>query len=80
MVGPLPRLFTVSEYVAVPPCWNVLDVAFTIVRSGGGGLTVVGSLAVLFAVLISPPPATLAEFVTKVAASAATANVAVMSG
>src|SRR5579863_5133126 len=45
-----------------------------------GTTTVVGSVAVSFAVLVSPPPATATMFVTDVAALDATFTVSVMDG
>src|SRR5947209_7131409 len=58
------------------PLWVI-----AIVKSAAGGVIVVTSLAVSLAVLISPPPETVAVFVTVgIGASAATFTVRVIGG
>jgi hypothetical protein len=55
--------------------------AFVIVRSGAEPATiVVGFVAVSFDVLVSPPPATVAVFVTLAGALLATFTVSVSTG
>jgi len=80
LVGPGPTLLTVIVYVApVCPCVKLPVCVLFTVRSATC-VIVVGSLAVSLAVLISPPPDTLAVLVTDEGALLATFTVRVMAG
>src|SRR5204862_7919535 len=74
-------LFPLVSVLIAPPRHSTLfpSTALFRARSGGCGVavTVVGSLAVLFAAFTSPPPLTVAVFVTLAAALAATLTVTV---
>ena len=76
-VGALPAFDTAMLYVAPAWPWVKLPVWLLVtVRSGAGGsTTVVGSDAVSFAVLVSPPPETTTLFVTEEAVAAPTFTV-----
>src|SRR5439155_269500 len=80
LVAVPPLLVTTMLYVA--PVWPTLKLTLwllVMVRSGGV-LIVVGSVAVLFAVFVSPPPETVAVLVTLAGASLATFSVRVITG
>ena len=82
VVEAVPLFLTVIVYVA-PVCpWLKLPVCVLVtVRSGAvGTTTVVGSLAVLLVVLVSPPPETVAVLVTEEGALPATVTVRVIAG
>ena len=75
--APLFRLaLVVSLLTATAPAAN----AQVFCEPGVSGVMVVASLAVLFAVLLSPPPLTVAVLVTLDGALLATFTVTVMSG
>ena len=81
VVAAVPALLTVMVYVPVCPRVKFPVCVFVIVRSGKEGATVVvGSLAVSLAVFVSPPPDTVAVFVTLAGAFDATFTVSVMAG
>src|SRR5271166_6087054 len=64
VVGPVPLLVTVIVYVA-PVCpWVKLPVCDLVTVRSGNCTIVVGSVAVSLDVLVSPPPDTVAVFVT----------------
>jgi len=79
VVAPLPMLFTVRVYVPLIPTVKLPECDLTMVRSGA--VTVVRSLAVLLAALLSPGVDTEAVFVTgeAVAAATVTATVSVIT-
>src|ERR1700719_3921608 len=80
-LGPVPTLATVIEYVAPTcPCEKFPTWVLAIDRSGGNAVTVVGSVAVLFPTLVSPPPLTVALLVMLAAALVATLTVTVIDG
>src|SRR5689334_1792583 len=83
-VGPaIAALLTVIVYVAPTWPWVKLPAwLFVIDRSAGvaAGLTIVESIAVLFAAVTSPPPLTLALFTCGEVAFAATFTVSVIAG
>src|SRR5262249_16744022 len=75
-----PMLETVSVYAApICPCVKEPVWVLVILKSGTAVIEV-GSLAVLFAVLISPPTDTAAEFLTLEGALPATVTVRVIAG
>jgi hypothetical protein len=79
VVAPCPVFVTVSVYCApVCPVENVPVCVF--VRLKSGATIDVTSLAVLFAVLVSPPPETVAALVTLEEAALLTLTVNVTSG
>ena len=78
-----PLFVTVIVYAApVWPCVKFPEWLLLIVRSGGAldALIVVTSVAVSFAVFVSPPPDTVAAFVTELGALLATLTVRVIVG
>src|SRR5437773_11423507 len=80
LVGLPPLLVTTMLYVA-PVCPTLkLPLWLLLMVRSGGVLIVVRLLAVLFAVFVSPPPETVAVFVTLAGASLATFTVNVIVG
>src|SRR5262245_9533428 len=79
LVGPVPMFDTVSVYVPVCPRVKLPACDFVILRSGSCVIAVT-SLAALLAALTSPPPETLAVFVTLAGAVAATWTVMGIGG
>src|SRR3989304_4174537 len=80
LVGPEPLLVTVMAYVA-PVCpWVKLPVWVLVMVRSGNWLIVVGSLAELLVVFVSPPPDTVAVLVTLAGGLLSTLTVSVMDG
>jgi hypothetical protein len=79
LVAIVPTFRTTTAYAPVEPCMNCTLWLLAIVASGRPPM-LVGSVAVLFVVLVSPPPETVAVFVTLSAAFAATLTVSVIAG
>src|SRR6185295_14300996 len=80
-VAPAPELVTVIAYVApVWPCVKLPECVLLIVRSATTALIVVMSLLLSLAVLVSPPPDTVAVLVTLLGALPATFTVSVIAG
>ena len=75
-----PALKAVTVYVTGEPTMTVGLLAVLVTPTSAREVTVVGSLAESFAALTSPPPATVALFVTDPAADCWTATVIVMAG
>jgi hypothetical protein len=67
-------------YLACCPKGTMPVVGETEIEKSGGNVTVVMSVAVSFATLSSPPPATVAVFVTLDAVFVATLTVTVITG
>src|SRR5262245_21077286 len=78
----LPPLFvTVSVKLPVPPRWNVGALAvFEVVRSGGAAAVFTVAVAELLAGVVSPPPPTVAVFVSCAGAFEATLTFIVIAG
>jgi hypothetical protein len=77
-VTAVPTFVAVIVYEPVPPAVKLPVCDFVIVKSGAE--TEVGSEALSLAVFTSPPPATVAIFVTLAGAFAATDTVSVRAG
>ena len=78
-----PKLMALMVYVAPVSPWKnepLITPACCFETIMSGAKIVVGSLAVLFATFTSPPPETVAEFVTNEGAFAATFTVKVIAG
>src|SRR5439155_25763989 len=75
-----PALKAVTVYVTGEPTMTVGLLAVLVTPTSAREVTVVGSLAESLATLISPPPATVASFVTEPGADCWTATVIVMAG
>ncbi len=79
LVGTAPLFVTVMVYVAVWPCMKLPVWVFVMVKSGARAMGVI-TVAVLLAALRSPPPPTVATFVTDGGALLATLTVNVIGG
>src|SRR5262245_18475097 len=80
LVAAKPTLLTLIVYVPLGSPWAKLPAWLLVSVRSGAGAMVVGSLALLFAVLISTLPATVAMLARLAAALPATATVIVSAG